>query len=482
MKVCLINPPFTQRFCRGARWQASSKGTALWMPIWLIYCAGMVEKAGHEVRLIDSPAKNQTRDELLREVRGFDPGLIVLYTSTGSIISDLEVTRLLKQACPQAVTALTGPHVSVLAEDTLRREPAVDFVVRREFDLPVARMADLLSGGGDPHGLESLSYLREGEYLENPLAPPMEDLDQLPFSIQVIEKHLDIHDYHMDYLLYPWVQTYFGRGCHGRCIFCLWPQTLMGQRYRQRSMDSILGELYYIKHKAPYVQELMIDDDTFTHDKKRVEEFCERKLSAGYGINWTANARANLTDLNTLKLMKKAGCRALVVGYETGSREILKTIRKGVTLERMEAFAAAARQADIQVHGDFIIGLPGETKETIEQTLKAALKLKPSTMQVSIAMPLPGTEFYDWLKQNKYLRTEDFDQYLTEQGAQNVLMDYPELSGQEMIAAMRHILARYYLRPGYIAGALKRIAKDPREAVKFFFAGKEFVKYLISSS
>jgi anaerobic magnesium-protoporphyrin IX monomethyl ester cyclase len=481
MKVCLINPPFTERFCRGARWQASSKGTALWMPIWLIYCAGMVERAGHQIRLIDSPAKNQTRENLVKEVREFDPGLIVIYTATGSILNDLEITGLLKKACPRALTALTGPHVSVLAEDTLRREPAVDYVVRREFDLPIVNMADRLDEGGSPDDLESLSYLSEGQYIENPMAPPMEDLDQLPFSIEVVDKHLNIRDYHMDYLLYPWIQTYFGRGCHGRCIFCLWPQTLMGRRYRQRSMDSIFAELAYIKRRAPHVQELMIDDDTFTHGKERVEEFCERKLSEGYPINWTANARANLTDVNTLKLMKRAGCRALVVGYETGSREILKTIRKGVTLERMEAFAAAAKQADIQVHGDFIIGLPGETKETIEETLQAALRLKPSTMQVSIAMPLPGTEFYDWLQKEGYLRSEDFGQYLTEQGAQNVLMDYPELSAQDMKDAMRHILARYYLRPGYIGGALKRIAKDPREAVKFFFAGKEFMKYLLTS-
>ena len=177
--------------------------------------------------------------------------------------------------------------------------------------------------------------------------------------------------------------------------------------------------------------------------------------------------------------MKKSGCRAIVAGYESGSPAILKKIKKGITMERMEAFAEAAREAGIQVHGDFIIGLPGENPETIEQTYRAALRLKPDTMQVSIALPLPGTEFYDWLKTEGYLKTEDFSKYLTATGAQNVMMDYPDLSSEDMEKAMHRIIVRYYLRPSYLAGAIGRIAKDPREAVKFWHAGAKFFKYAL---
>ena len=477
MKICLINPPFTDRFCRGARWQASSKGTALWMPIWLIYATGVLDKAGHETRLIDSPAKKQSREELLAEVKGFDPKMIVVYTATGSIVSDLEITDLLKRACPQAVTVVTGPHVSVLPEDSLRRSPGTDYVICREFDYVLRDMAAVMDRGGNPSSLAGLAYLRDGKFTANEPPPPIENLDELPFSIQVIEKHLNIYHYHMDYLLYPWVQTYFGRGCYAQCIFCLWPQTLMGRKYRKRSLDSIFSELDYIRDRAPYIKELMIDDDTFTFDLPRVREFCERKIAGGYKINWCANVRPNITDVDLLRLMKKAGCRAMVAGYESGSSEILKRIKKGITLRQMEDFAGAAREAGIQVHGDFIIGLPGETPGTIEETFKAALRLKPATMQVSIALPLPGTEFYDWLKENKFLKTEDFSQFLTPEGAQNVMMDYPGLSGEDMKKAMHRIVVRYYLRPGYMAGALWRIVKDPREAVKFWHAGCKFFKY-----
>jgi radical SAM superfamily enzyme YgiQ (UPF0313 family) len=479
VKICLINPPFTDRFCRGARWQASSKGTALWMPIWLIYATGVLDQAGHQTRLIDCPAKKQSRESLLNEVKEFGPGMIVIYTATGSIVNDLEITGLLKQACPKAATVLTGPHVSILPEDSLRRAPGADYAIRREFDYVLRDMAAVMDRGGDPSPLAGLAYLRGGKFIENDAAPLIENLDELPFSIQVIEKHLNIYHYHMDYLLYPWVQTYFGRGCYAQCIFCLWPQTLMGRKYRKRSLDSIFAELDYIRNRAPYVKELMIDDDTFTFDLARVREFCERKLAGGYKINWCANVRPNITDVKLLRLMKKAGCRAMVAGYESGSPEILKRMKKGITLRQMEAFAEAARKAGIQVHGDFIIGLPGETQETIEETFRAALRLKPATMQVSIALPLPGTEFYGWLKENKYLKTEDFSQFLTPQGAQNVMMDYPGLSGEDMKKAMHRIVVRYYLRPGYLAGALWRIIKDPREAVKFWHAGSKFFKYAV---
>lgn len=482
MRICLINPPFADRFCRGARWQASSKGTALWMPIWLIYATGVLDKAGHQTRLIDSPAKRQSRQGLISEVQAFDPEMLVVYTATGSIISDLEVTNLLKQTCPNAITVLTGPHVSVLSEDSLRRCPGADYVILREFDYVLRDLAEAVDNGCDPSNLPSLAYLQDNEYVENKLAPPIEDLDELPFSIRVIEKHLNIYDYHMDYLLYPWVQTYFGRGCYGQCIFCLWPQTLMGRKYRKRSLDSIFAELDYIRDRAPYVKEIMIDDDTFTFDRKRVQEFCERKLTGGYKINWCANVRPNITNIELLKLMKRAGCRAMVAGYESGSPEILKRIKKGITVERMQAFAEAARKAGIQVHGDFIIGLPGENGETIEQTYRAALRLKPATMQVSIALPLPGTEFYDWLKVNGYLKTEDFSKYLTPDGAQNVMMDYPELSSEDMKKAMHKIVVHYYLRPSYLAGAIWRIMKDLREATKFWHAGTKFFKYAISGA
>lgn len=479
MKICVINLPFTERFCRGARWQASSKGTALWMPIWLIYATGVLDRAGHDVRLIDSPAKRQSREELLSEVRAFYPKMIVVYTSTGSIVNDLEVTNLLKEACPNAITVLTGPHVSVLPEDSLRSCAGADYVILREFDYVLRNLAEDVENGGDPSGLPSLAYLKDNKYVQNNLAPPIENLDELPFSIEVIEKHLNIYDYHMDYLFYPWVQTYFGRGCYGQCTFCLWPQTLMGRKYRKRSLDSIFAELDYIRDRAPFVKELMIDDDTFTFDLKRVQEFCERKLARGNTINWCVNVRPNITDVKLLKLMRKAGCRAMVAGYESGSPEILKRIKKGITVERMEAFAEASRKAGIQVHGDFIIGLPGETPGTIEQTFRAALRLKPATMQVSLALPLPGTEFYDWLKINGYLKTEDFSQFLTPGGAQNAMMDYPGLSGEDMKKSMHRIVVRYYLRPSYMAGALWRIVKDPHEAVKFWYAGTQFFKYAV---
>jgi radical SAM superfamily enzyme YgiQ (UPF0313 family) len=212
----------------------------------------------------------------------------------------------------------------------------------------------------------------------------------------------------------------------------------------------------WISKNLKEVKEVFFEDDTFTVNKKRVLEFCKKYKERGLDIAWACNARADL-DYETMKAMKKAGCRLVIVGYESGSDEILKNIKKGITTQQIREFAKNARRAGLLVHGDFIIGLPGETKETIEMTRKLIKEIKPDILQVQVATPIPGTEFYRWCKENGYLASDDPDEYLDEHGYQKSVVSYPWLSAEEIVKAVDDILKDYYLSISYVPVVLRQV-------------------------
>jgi radical SAM superfamily enzyme YgiQ (UPF0313 family) len=293
------------------------------------------------------------------------------------------------------------------------------------------------------------------------------------------KKFLNINDYFLGQSLYPEVQIFTGRGCPNQCIFCAWPQTLMGRKYRVRSISNVLDEIEWI-HKNLNVNEIFFEDDTFTLEKDRVLEFCEGYINRGFTIPWSCNARVNTLDLMTMKQMKKANCRLLIAGYESGVESILKTAKKGITTDQIRAFAKNARSAGLLVHGDIIIGLPGETKETVAVTKKLIWEIKPDILQVSVASPFPGTEFYDLCKANGYLLTENLDEYLDKDGHQKTIISYPELSNQEMVYFADNMLKCYYLSIQYIPIALRQIFRKNgiAEFRRLWYSAKMFLGYI----
>ena len=216
-------------------------------------------------------------------------------------------------------------------------------------------------------------------------------MDRLPFVTPVYQRDLRIEDYYIGYLQHPYLSLYTGRGCRSRCTFCLWPQTVGGHRYRTRSVESVLEEAALARELFPQMKELFFDDDTFTDDRGRAEAIA-RGL-ARLGITWSCNAKANVPR-ETLMVLRDNGLRLLLVGYESGNQQILINIKKGLRVDRARQFAADCRDLGITVHGTFILGLPGETKETIQETIRFAREVNPHSLQVSVAAPYPGTELY----------------------------------------------------------------------------------------
>ncbi|MGB7572399.1 MAG: hopanoid biosynthesis associated radical SAM protein HpnJ [Thermodesulfobacteriota bacterium] len=460
MKTLLLNPPSFEKFDGGAgsRYQATREITSFWYPVWLAYPAGLIK----ESRLLDAPADGVTPEQTIQIARDYD--FVILFTSTPGFKSDIRLAEMLKDAKPRIKIAFVGPHVSVQTEESLRASTAIDFVARKEFDYSVAEFA----WGKRVEEIGGISFRKNGRVVHNPNRPAIENLDALPFVSEIFKRDLDFTKYNIPYLLYPYVSFYTSRGCPAHCTFCLWPQTMSGHLWRTRSSDNVAAEVERVLTLFPQVREIFFDDDTFTWQKSRVLELCEKFKPLRF--TWSCNSRVN-ADYETLRAMKEAGCRLLVVGFESGDPTVLKNIKKGATVEQALAFMKDCKRLGLTVHGDFQIGHPGETHETIERTIQFAMKLDPHTMQVSISHPYPGTEFFRYLQERGYLVTADMTD---ECGHQLPNIQYPGLSRKEIVEAVENFYSRYYFRPRIIFRILRRAMFDARECKRLFTEAKEF--------
>jgi hopanoid biosynthesis associated radical SAM protein HpnJ len=360
----------------------------------------------------------------------------------------------------------------VQPERSLQASPAIDFVAREEFDFTVAEVAE----GRPLESVAGLSYTdSDGRVVHNPDREILTDMDRLPFVTPVYKRDLRPEDYYIGYLLHPYVSLYTGRGCRSRCTFCLWPQTVGGHKYRTRSVENVLEEAALVQRLFPQMKELFFDDDTFTDDRPRAEEIA-RGLGR-LGLTWSCNAKANVPR-ETLQVMHDNGLRLLLVGYESGNQQILINIKKGLRIDRARRFAADCRELGITVHGTFILGLPGETKETIQETIRFAREVNPHTIQVSIAAPYPGTELHQQAVENGWLPADDDGATLvSEQGTQLAALSYPHLQHTEILDSVDAFYRRFYFRAGKLAEMSAEMFQ-PGMASRRLREGTEFVRFL----
>jgi len=438
------------------RWQDTGRAGTLYYPIWLAYATAALE-AENEVRLVDAPAWGWGVKEVVADAGKFCPDIVVIDTSFPSLRNDIVVAESLKQACSGVTVVIVGPPASQFTKVILQ-SPGVDIVIPWEYDLTLQDLARALEERRDLRGIKNITYKHNGQVMINPSRglPDSKYLDQLPFVSKAYKKYLHVEDYFLSSSLYPEVQIFTGRGCPFQCTFCSWTQTLTGRNYRVRSVASVLDEFQWIQDNLPQVKEVFIEDDTFTIDRKRVMNFVQGYNERRLKVTWACNARVGL-DYEVMKAMERANCRLVIVGYESGSDAILNNIKKGITVEQIRQFAKDARKAGLFVHGDFIIGLPGETRETIESTRRLISEVRSDILQVSVATPFPGTEFYQWAKKNGYLLTDDPNEYLDEQGHQKSVMSYPELTAGDIARTVDDILKGYYLSLKYVPIALRQL-------------------------
>jgi len=290
--------------------------------------------------------------------------------------------------------------------------------------------------------------------------------------VDVYHRDLVIEQYFIGYLLHPYVSLYTGRGCRSRCTFCLWPQTVGGHRYRTRSVEHVVAEIAQATRHFPNVKEYFFDDDTFTDDLPRAEAIA-RGLGR-LGVTWSCNAKANVPDA-TLRVLRDNGLRLLLVGYESGSQAVLNRVKKGIRIDVAREFTRSAKALGIKIHGTFIMGLPGETRETIQETIRFAREIDPDSLQVSLAAPYPGTALYqDALQQGWLEETALVDAG----GMQTSVLGYPHLPRTEIFASVESFYRRFYFRPRKIFGFLREMVQDPALCRRRLAEGREFLRFL----
>ncbi len=445
MRTLFLNPPSFEGFDGGAgsRWPASREIESYWYPVWLCYPAGMIPDS----KIVDAPPHKVSIEQCVAMAGDFE--LLVLFTSSPGFDVDVRIAEMMKDINSRMKVAFVGPPVTIEPDKCLEASKAIDFVVRREFDYQIANYAK----GTPLSELPGVSYWKDGQIVHNPEGGVIENLDELPWVTKVYKRDLDFRRYNVPFLLNPYLSFYTTRGCPAMCTFCLWPQTHSGHRWR--------------------------DDDTFNYKKDRTIDLCSKLKKLNF--TWSCTSRVT-TDPDTLRAMKDAGCRLLIVGYESGDQQILKNIKKGATIDMARRFTTEAHKIGLTIHGDFIVGLPGETRETLRKSIDFAKSLDVETIQVSLGHAYPGTEFYDYAEKNNLVSIESMHDGAGHQ-MPNVI--YPHLDKGELVDWVERFYSEYYFRPKaawrVVKNAVKnndlpRLYKEAREYLSLRSKRKKFVK------
>lgn len=437
MKTLITNPPWLTPdrigFRSNVRWPFTvsrktwrEKGCCSYhFPIYQAYTAALLMKHGMDVGVIDSSMDALDTEAYCGRIADASPDLVVIETATASFAQDIDNIRLVKERFGKPV-ALIGPHATIFHEAIMRAHSCVDYIARGEYEYTLLDLARALAERRPLASVAGLTWRNGGAVTVNPPRPYLEDLDSLPFPARDLYPWERYHE--PTYMALPWITLISSRGCPFRCIYCLWPQTMYGHRYRTRSPGNVVDEIEEcVKKYAP--GEFFFDDDTFALSKPHVLGICGGIVGRGLDILWSCMGRVDTVDREMLEAMRRAGCRKIKFGVETGSKAIMEAIKKGIDLDLVEDRFRLAKECGLEVHGTFMIGLPGETRETIRETIDLARRLPNDSLQFSIATPFPGTEFYTLCEKHGFLVTDDWANFDGNFGA---VMSYPDLSKDEM--------------------------------------------------
>ena len=444
----------------GARYQMKREVKSYWFPTWLAQAAAMVPGS----KIIDAPPHRLTFQDIEDDVKSHD--FIVIHTSTPSFKSDVKTAGMIRAINPAAKIGFIGAKVAVEPQESLDAAPAIDFVCRNEYEFTIKELAE----GADWPTIKGLSYRTpDGKIVHNPEREILMDMDQLP-SVLPIYKQLKVENYFGGYLQAPVYELVH----RPRLQIALHVLPLAADHRRpqipHQSIDRVVEDVKYVMKEFPQVKEIFFDDDTLTDDHARVEALA--RALGPLGVTWSCNAKANVPR-KTLEVMKANGLRLLLVGYESGNQKILHNIKKGVLVDVARRFSKDCRELGIIVHGTFILGLPGETRETIQETLQFAKDVNPRTLQVSLAAPYPGTFLYKQAKENGWFAS-DVD-LLTDDGTQIAPLNYPHLGHTEIFDSVEEFYKKFYFRPskiGEIVGEMltsrDALVRRLREGIEFF--------------
>jgi anaerobic magnesium-protoporphyrin IX monomethyl ester cyclase len=467
MKVLVANPPWPGEGYGArsdVRWPHKRKDKYLEYPIYLAYLVAVLEEAGLEVAFVDAVMEEMSIEDFSEAAARIGADLVVLECSTPSIYHDLETARVAKEAAVGTFVALTGSHATFFHEELLRDNPWVDAVIRGEAELTVRELALSLARGESLSTVQGLTYREGDKVCVNSPRPLTKDLDSLPFPARHI-----VHQEGYRAAIYSGERPtamVSSRGCPYHCVYCLWPDTLYGHKFRARSAPNVVDEIEQVVRDYG-VDEIYFDDDCLTLSKKRVLEMCRLILERGLDVKWIVQARVDTVDREMLAAMKEAGCHYILFGVESGSPKMLEIMKKRITLDRARRAFKDCRDLGIKTQAFFLFGVPGENEETIEETIEFAKELDADSTQFAIAIPHPGTELYQVCLDNGWLVFDSWEDF----AAENSLIETEELTREDVERARIHAYRSYYFSPKFVTRSLLRV-RSPKDVKRLFRGGR----------
>lgn len=459
-KVYLIYPP-SAVMNREDRCQQPTKELLVIPPLPpsdLMYLAAIARRSGLEAKIKDYSLKNETAEDFLNDIKDFKPDYIVINTTSPTLDSDLKTLYIAKKEIPNVLTIAKGAHFLTFNTEILDKYKALDCIIRGEAELTLEEVLQ----EKPLNEILGLTYRENCVAKNNPDRPFNENLDDLPFPARDLVDN-DLFRRPDNNKKQAVIKV--SRGCPFHCFFCL-ATPVSGKKVRYRSAENIIAEIKECVEKYQ-IKDFLFWSDIFNLDKKWTMDFCEKLIDSKLKITWSANTRADTCDDEMAKLMHKSGCRLVSIGVESGSQEMLEKMGKKTTLEQVRQTVKTFKNNRIRIYNYFVIGLPWETEQTTEETIKFAIELNSDFISFYTATALPGSRFYKYAQENElFERNEEL--YKSAYYYPSVKTHY--LSKDRVFELHKSAIKRYYLRPAFIIQALGNI-RTLAELKNYFIAG-----------
>lgn len=443
----------------------------LWPPLSLAAIGAVLERDGHHVRIVDCPAQGRTLDDVKLIIAGMNPGMIIWSTGTPSIDGDLQLASMIKSWNPETVTVVFGTHVTALDRECLQSAPGLDIIVRNEPEATVAELVKTMSEGREIKGVDGITCRDEqGVILRNPERPFIENLDDLPFPAWHL---LDVDRYRLPLKGRPFLMVAPLRGCPFQCSFCTC-HTYYGSRLRTRSVESVIAEIAYDRERFG-ISDFFFWAETFVVNKDYVRRLCRAMLERDVRIAWTANSRVDTVDPELLSLMAEAGCWMISFGIESASQAVLDESEKGTRVADAVEAVQLARKAGIKTVGHFILGLPGETRRSLAETIAFSKKLKLDLAQFYCAVPFPGSRLYERALRKGWIDPPDFSAF----NQNNPLLHLPALPPEEVSLYRARAYRDFYTSPANVFRALRLV--NWMDLRGLFRSTASFIRWMIKA-
>ncbi len=474
LKVALVIPPTLDM---GKMWCPN-------LPIGLAYLAAVIEKAGHELTLIDCQALEIDHKALGAKLSSFKPDVVGITSVTPFIQSTLKACRVAKENCPDVPVVLGGPHATFMDTQILSENPDVDFIVRSEGEQTFLDLLQTYFSSGQLEDVLGISFRKNGQVIRAPNRPYIQNLDELPYPAY---QHFALSKY-----------SFFGRrilpiltsrGCPFLCSYCV-SSRMVGTAFRARDPNKVADELEWLKseHKAGTFS---FYDDAFTYDQKRAIQICEEIKKRKIGIPWDCQTRVDRISREVLVAMKEADCELVSFGAESGCQKILDAVNKKTTIQQNEAAVKLAREVGLSVAMSVVIGYPGETPDTLKQTFAFIKRAKPDYVYLCLATPYPGTALRSTVEELGWPMSSDWSRY----DMQGPVFENPMLP-VDLVEARRDFynsfyswsyILRQYRRNTFYSKSMARTALNDRvwrsKPLRWFFVNyKKFKSQLQPST